>query len=48
LNLLSQTVVSSLLEERITGAGLVLAIYALITSISEKIQREDEKIRTFG
>jgi|GEM_PF-2255927 len=36
----SETVVSTFLVASITGAGLVLAIYALITPISEKIFRE--------
>jgi len=34
---LSETVVSAFLEVSITGAGLVLAVYALVTPISEKI-----------
>jgi uncharacterized membrane protein (DUF485 family) len=38
--MLSETVVSTFLVTSITGAGLVLAIYALITPISEKIFRE--------
>jgi hypothetical protein len=36
----SETVVSTFLIASITGAGLVLAIYALITPISEKIFKE--------
>ncbi len=38
--MLSETVVSTFLVASITGAGLVLAIYALITPMSEKIFRE--------
>jgi hypothetical protein len=38
--MLSETVVSTFLVASITGAGLVLAIYALITPLSEKIFRE--------
>ena len=38
--MLSETVVSTLLEASITGAGLVLAVYALITPMSEKIFKE--------
>jgi hypothetical protein len=34
--MLGETVVSALLEASITGAGLVLAVYALITPISRK------------
>jgi hypothetical protein len=38
--MLSETVVSTFLTASITGAGLVLAIYALVTPISERIFRE--------
>ena len=38
--MLSETVVSTLLATSITGAGLVLAVYALITPLSEKIFKE--------
>jgi uncharacterized membrane protein len=38
--MLSETVVSALLEASVTGAGLVLAVYALVTPISGKIFRE--------
>jgi hypothetical protein len=38
----SETVVSTFLVASITGAGLVLAIYALITPISQKIFKERE------
>ena len=35
--MLSETIVTSFLEASITGAGLVLAVYALVTPLSEKI-----------
>lgn len=35
--MLSETIVTAFLETSITGAGLVLAVYALVTPISEKI-----------
>ena len=35
--MLSETVVSTLLLTSVTGAGLVVAIYALITPLSDKI-----------
>lgn len=35
--MLSETLVSTCLEVSITGAGLVLAVYALVTPLSEKI-----------
>jgi hypothetical protein len=38
--MLSENAVSTLLAVSITGAGLVLAVYALITPISEKVFRE--------
>lgn len=38
--MLSETVVSTFLASSITGAGLVLAVYALITPLSEKIFKE--------
>jgi hypothetical protein len=41
--MLSETVVTALLEASITGAGLVLAVYALITPISEGIFRKREE-----
>jgi hypothetical protein len=41
--MLSETVVSTLLEASITGAGLVLAVYALVTPMSERIFRRREE-----
>jgi hypothetical protein len=41
--MLSETIVTALLEASITGAGLVLAVYALITPISDKIFKERTK-----
>jgi uncharacterized membrane protein (DUF106 family) len=35
--MLSETIVAASLEASITGAGLVLAVYALVTPISERI-----------
>jgi hypothetical protein len=44
--MLSETVVSAFLEASITGAGLVLAVYALITPISERIfTRRADKLK---
>jgi hypothetical protein len=44
--MLSETIVSALLETSVTGAGLVLAVYALVTPISEKIfTKRTEKLR---
>jgi hypothetical protein len=47
----SETIVSAFLEASITGAGLVFAVFALITPLSRKIFREkaerQEKIRVF-
>jgi uncharacterized protein (DUF2225 family) len=44
--MLSETIVSALLETSVTGAGLVLAVYALVTPISEKIfTKRADKLR---
>jgi len=44
--MLSETIVSAFLETSITGAGLVLAVYALVTPISEKIfTKRADKLR---
>jgi hypothetical protein len=50
--MVTETVISTFLEASITGAGLVLAIYALMTPISRKIFQErakklDELLREF-
>jgi len=42
--MLSEAVVTIFLEASITGAGLVLAVYALITPISEKIFKDRAKM----
>lgn len=45
--MLSETFVSIILEASVTGAGLILAIYALITPISRKIfEKRIELLRT--
>jgi uncharacterized membrane protein (DUF485 family) len=38
--MLTETVVSTILQASITGAGLIIAIYALITPIMDKIFKE--------
>jgi hypothetical protein len=38
--MLSETIVAAFLETSITGAGLVLAVYALVTPLSQKIFTE--------
>jgi len=44
--MLSETIVTSFLEASITGAGLVLAAYALVTPISERIfNKRTDKLR---
>ncbi len=49
--MLSEPIVSAFLEASITGAGLVFAVFALITPLSQKILKEkaerQEKIRVF-
>lgn len=45
--MISETVMSALLSASITGAGLVLAVYALITPISDKIFKERAKKLVF-
>jgi len=42
--MLTETVVSTILQASITGAGLVIAIYALITPIMHKIFEERVKL----
>jgi len=42
--MLSEAVVSTVLQASITGAGLVLAIYALVTPLSHRIFTERAKI----
>jgi Fe2+ transport system protein B len=41
--MLTETAVSAFLEASITGAGLVLAVYALITPLSQRIFTERAK-----
>mgnify|MGYP001117037962 CR=1 FL=1 len=42
--MLTETVVSTILQANITGAGLIIAIYALITPIARKIFKERVKL----
>lgn len=42
--MLSETAVSAVLQASITGAGLVLAVYALVTPLSHRIFTERAKI----
>jgi uncharacterized membrane protein (DUF106 family) len=51
--MVSETVVSALLEASLTGMGLVLAVYALITPISKQILKQrakklDDEIKRFN
>lgn len=43
--MLTETAVSAILEASITGAGLILAIYALITPISRRLFKEKVELR---